>query len=535
MAQTYDVIVIGAGHNGLVCGGYLARAGLKVKVLERRSVIGGAAVTEEIHPGYKASIFSYLMSLLHPRIINDLELRKHGLEVLPCSDMFSPLEGDDYIVFSDDTAKTQGQFGRFSNHDAAIYPEFDRYLNESAAIVRKLLWETPPDPSRRDWKTFKEMAGLLWRNRKIGDKVFRIVDLMTMSADDYLRRWFEDTHIRAVLAYYASIGTFAGPRTPGSAYVIMHHIMGEHEGAGGWGFIRGGMGAITRAIESYGKTQGMDVEANSPIAEIKVRGGRAVGVVTEDGREYEAKTVVSNASAKALFLQMLDPAHLTDELLRDVRDYRTFSTAFKMNVACDRPPQYKGLPKALADGALGDFDYPTYVHIGPTIEYLEAAYDDAKWGRYSARPFITPVSPSVVDDSLAPPGKHVMNFFGGHAPYKLDGADWADEKENFRKTVLETIEEFAPGFSNDITHAQLLVPEDIEEIVNLPQGHIFQGELSPEQLFFKRPVPHYADYRTPLGGLYQCGSSCHPGGGVSGIPGHNAAREILKDLKRKPL
>ena len=532
MAEPLDVIVIGAGHNGLVCGSYLARAGLKVKVLERRPLIGGAAVTEEIHPGYRASVFSYLMSLLHPRIIADLELRKHGLEVLPCSDMFSPLEDGDYIVFSDDMAKTQGQFGRFSNRDAAVYPEFDRYMNESAAIVRSLLWETPPDPSKRDWKTFKEMAGLLWRHRKIGDKVFRIVDLMTMSADDYLKRWFEDTRIRAVLAYYASIGTFAGPRTPGSAYVIMHHIMGEHEGAGGWGFVRGGMGAITRAIESYGKAFGMDVETDSPIAEITVRDGRAVGVVTEDGRAYAAKTVVSNASAKALFLQMLDPGHLPDDLLRDVRDYRTFSTAFKMNVACERPPQYKGLPKALADGALGGFDYPTYVHIGPTIEYLEKAYDDAKWGRHSARPFITPVSPSIVDDSLAPAGKHVMNLFGGHAPYELEGASWADERGNFEKTVLETIEEFAPGFSNDVIHAQLLLPEDIEEIVNLPQGHIFQGELSPEQLFFKRPVPHYADYRTPVRGLYQCGSSCHPGGGVSGIPGHNAAREILKDLRR---
>jgi len=248
--QMHDAIIIGGGHNGLVCGAYLAKAGLKVKVLERRHIVGGAAVTEEFSPGFRGSIFSYLMSLLHPRVIRDLDLERHGLEILPCSDMFSPLDGGDYIVFSDDLAKTQRQFARFNRHDADNYAAFDAYIGEAAAIVRKLLFETPPDPSKRDWKTFKDIASLAWRYRKIGDRMFRIVDLMTMSADDFLRQWFDDSRIRAVLAYYASIGTFAGPKSPGSAYVIMHHIMGEHEGAGGWGFIKGGMGAITQAPSS---------------------------------------------------------------------------------------------------------------------------------------------------------------------------------------------------------------------------------------------------------------------------------------------
>jgi phytoene dehydrogenase-like protein len=532
-AKRYDAIIIGAGHNGLVCANYLARSGLKVLVLERRKVLGGAAVTEEIAPGFRASIFSYLMSLLHPRIIRDFELKQHGLEVLPCSDMVSPVSNDDYIVFSDDMAKTQASFAKFSKEDAAIYPEFDRYLQEAAQIVRKLLWETPVDPARRDWRGFRDTASLLWRHRKIGRKMYRVADMLSMSAYDFLREWFEDDRVMAVLAYYASIGTFAGPKTPGSAYVIMHHIMGEHEGAGGWGFIKGGMGAITQALASYGRTIGVDHVTEAEIKEVRLTGDRATAVTTTKGDTYSARIIVSNASAKTLYLDMIGEAHLPAEVLREIRGYRSFSTAFKMNIACERPPQYRILDKVRADGALGNFSYPTYMHIAPDIDYLERAYDDAKYGWYSSRPFLTAVVPTIVDDSLAPPGKHVVNLFGGHAPYTLKGGDWATEKENFRKTVFDTIEEYAPGFSNDVIEAQLLVAPDIERIVALPQGHIFHGELSTDQLFFQRPVSGYADYRTPFRGLYICGSSMHPGGGVSGIPGHNAAREILRDVKAR--
>lgn len=532
--KTYDAIIIGGGHNGLVCAGYLAKAGMKVAVLERRGVVGGAAVTEEIAPGFRASIFSYLMSLLHPRIIRDFDLGKHGLVVLPCSDMVSPVDGDDYISFSADIKKTQASFAKFSKHDAEIYPEFDRYLTEAADIVRKLLWETPVDPSKRDWKSMKELASLAWRYRKVGRKMYRIVDMLTMSAYDFLREWFEDDRVMAVLAYYASIGTFAGPKTPGSAYVIMHHVMGEHEGAGGWGFIRGGMGTITQALSAAVQGLGVDIVTNADIREVKVAGGAVTAVVTATGEVYAAKTIAANVNSKVLYLDLLPKGSLPDEVTREIKNYRTFSTAFKMNIACERPPQYKILDRVRRDGAIGDFSYPTYMHIAPDIAYLEKAYDDAKNGWFSARPFITPVCPTIVDDSLAPPGKHVVNLFGGHAPYALKGGDWATEKENFRKTVLDTIDEYAPGFSSDIIEAQLLVPPDIERIVGLSQGHIFHGELSPDQLFFQRPVSSYSDYRTPLKGLYVCGSSVHPGGGVSGIPGHNAAREILKDLKRKP-
>ena len=533
VGKSYDAIIIGAGHNGLVCANYLAKAGQKVLVLERRDVVGGAAVTEEIAPGFRASIFSYLMSLLHPRIIRELELKRHGLEVLPCSDMVSPLDGEDYILFSDNVAKSQASFARFSKHDAEIYPEFDRYLSEAANIVRKLLWETPVDPTKRDWRTFKDGASLLWRHRKIGRKMYRIVDMLTMSAYDFLREWFDDERVMAVLAYYASIGTFAGPKSPGSAYVIMHHIMGEHEGAGGWGFIKGGMGSITQALASSAREKGVDIVTGAPIKEVRVQGGRATAVTTTTGGTYSAKTIISNASAKVLYLDLVGEEHLPEEVLREIRGYRTFSTAFKMNIACERPPQYRMLDRLRQDGTLGNFDYPTYMHIAPDIDYLERAYDDAKHGWYSSRPFITPVVPTMVDTTLAPEGKHVVNLFGGHAPYTLKGGDWANEKENFRKTVFDTIEEYAPGFRNDVIEAQLLVAPDIENIVSLPQGHIFHGELSTDQLFFQRPVSGYADYRTPVKGLYICGSSMHPGGGVSGIPGFNAAREVMRDIRAR--
>ena len=529
----YDAIVIGAGHNGLVCANTLARAGLKVLVLERRDVVGGAAVTEEITPGFRSSTFSYLMSLLHPRIIGEFDLKRHGLTVLPCSDMVSPVDRDDYILFSDNTAKTQASFAKFSAHDAKIYPEFDRYLTEAAQIVRKLLFETPVDPARPGWRSFKDAASLLWRYRKVGRKLYRIADMLSMSAYDFLREWFEDDRVMAVLAYYASIGTFAGPKTPGSAYVIMHHIMGEHEGAGGWGFIQGGMGAITAALAASAREKGVDIVTGAAIKEVRINGGVATAVTTAAGDTYEARVIISNANAKVLYLDLVGEQHLPAEVVREVRGYRTFSTAFKMNIACERPPQYRILDRVRREGGLGNFSYPTYMHIAPDIDYLERAYDDAKYGWYSKRPFLTPVVPTIVDPTLAPAGKHVVNLFGGHAPYTLKGGDWATERDNFRDTVFDTIEEHAPGFRDDVIATQLLVAPDIERIVNMPQGHIFHGELSPDQLFFQRPVSGFADYRTPIRGLYICGASMHPGGGVSGIPGYNAGREILKDIKRK--
>jgi phytoene dehydrogenase-like protein len=452
---------------------------------------------------------------------------------MPCSDMLSPLDDGDYIVFSDKVERTQASFARFNKADAEIYPEFDRFLNETANIFRNLLWETPFDPTKRDWKTFKQAAGFALRNRRHAGKLFQIADMLTMSAYDFLSEWFEDERIKAVLAYYASIGTFAGPKTPGSAYVIMHHIMGENAGAGGWGFIKGGMGSITLALAASAREKGAEILVDTPIREVRVTNGRATGVATDNGREFSAPVVISNADAKTLFLKMVGETHLPVEFVRELRNYRTFSTAFKMNVAAMRPPRYRCLDKALKDGALGGWTYPTYVHLAPDIDYLERAYDDAKHGWYSSAPFITPVVPTIVDDTLAPKGKHVVNLFGGHAPYELRNGDWSKEKPRFQKIVIDTMDRFAPGFSLDIIDAQLLLAPDIERIIGLPQGHIFQGELALDQLFFQRPAPHWADYRTPIRGLYLCGASTHPGGGVSGIPGYNAAREILKDARRK--
>ena len=526
MPDKYDAIIVGGGHNGLTCGAYLARAGLRTVVLERRHVIGGAAVTEEIVPGFKFSVFSYLMSLLHPKVIADLELVKHGFEVLPASDMFGPLPGGDHILFSDSMEKTQRSFARFSRKDAEVYPEFDRYLMESVRILRKILLETPPDPSCRDWKSFKQTAGFLWKYRRIRGKMFRLIDLFTMSADDYLSAWFESSHVKAVLAYYCGIGTFVGPKSPGSAYVVTHHLMGEHAGAGGWGFIRGGMGTITQAIGAYGRSKGLEIRTNTEVIAIDTTGGRATGVTLADGTRVEAPIVASNVSAKLTFLKFLPRTELPAEFVRDIERYRTYSTAFKINIACERLPAYTAF-----DPATCGFAYPTYTHIGPTIEYLERAFDDAKSGEWSRDPFVTVVTPSFVDDTLAPPGKHVVHLFGGHAPYTLREGDWAARKDDFAKNVLRVVDDHAPGFSSGIIDMQVLTPPDIEAIIGSPHGHIFHGELQIDQLFFARPAPHYADYRSPIAGLYQCGSSAHPGGGVGGVVGHNAAREILKDRR----
>ncbi|MBA2525485.1 MAG: NAD(P)/FAD-dependent oxidoreductase [Pyrinomonadaceae bacterium] len=527
MPDRYDAIILGGGHNGLTCGAYLARAGLRTVVLERRPVIGGAAVTEEIIPGFRFSVFSYLMSLLHPKVIADFELRDHGFEVLPATDMFGPIPGGDHIVFSDSVEKTQKSFARFSRKDAEIYPEFDRYLMESVVILRKVLLETPPDPSCRDWKAFKQTAAFLWKYRRIRGKLYRLIDLFTMSADDYLSEWFESTHVKAVLAYYCGIGTFVGPKSPGSAYVVTHHLMGEHAGAGGWGFIRGGMGTITQAIAAYGRSKGLEIRTNADVIGIDTVEGKATGVTLADGSRIEAPVVASNVSAKLTFLKFLPRAALPAEFVRDVESYRTYSTAFKINIACDRLPAFTSF-----DAAACGFAYPTYTHIGPTIEYLERAYEDAKGGDWSRDPFVTVVTPSYVDNTISPPGKHVVHLFGGHAPYTLREGDWATRRADFAKNVLRVVDEHAPGFSDGIIGMQVLTPPDIEAIIGSPHGHIFHGELQVDQLFFARPAPHYADYRSPIRGLYQCGASAHPGGGVGGVVGHNAAREILKDLRR---
>ena len=519
----YDAIIVGAGHNGLTCGAYLAGAGLKTLVLERRDVIGGAAVTEEFSPGFRASTFSYIMGHVNPKVIADLELEKFGLEHLKVKEVISPLYDDDFIVFTSDLEHNLAQIARFSRKDARTYPAFFEHMSNSIRVMRRLLLETPTDPTDRSWHSFKNSAGMLWRYRKIGDEMYRIIDAMTMSAYDYVSQWFESDVVKAVLCYWATIGCNVGPKSPGTAFNILFHLVGEN----GMGFCRGGMGMISQSLADSGRRHGMEIITGAPVSEILIENGRAAGVVTEDGREYRGKLVSCNVSASLTFGRLVQEKHLPESFMREIKQFRNKGSAFKINLAVDRAPQYKGF-----DPAVAGVDYPAYAHIGPTTDYLERAADDAKYGWYSAKPFISPIVPSMIDDSLAPEGKHVVTLYGGHAPYELKDASWGDERDNFVRNVMNVMDEFAPGFSSDILDMQVLLPPDIERILGIPGGHELHGEVSLDQLFFMRPVPKYADYRSPITGLYQCGASTHPGGAVSCVPGHNAAREILKDWKK---
>ena len=526
--STYDVIIVGGGHNGLVCGAYLAKAGKKVLVLERNKHVGGAAVTREIIPGFRASTFSYLMSLLHPKIIRELELERRGLRVLPAADMFTPLPGGDHLLFTGDDARNVKEFARFSQHDARRYPAFKAYLDRIAAAARNLMLQTPIDPQDNSLRGMANLTAFVWENRKLVKEFYGLYDILTMSAYDFLSEWFESDVVKGVYAYYSGIGSFQGPKTPGSAYILLHHLMGEHEGAGGWGFIEGGMGKISETIAAAGTEYGMHILTEAGVEHIEVRAGRASSVVCSDGREFHGRVIASNVSAKLLFTKMMNGAELPEDFRWNVETFRTESAAAKLNIACERLPRFTAFdPKTCG------FDYPSYTHVAPDVEYLEAAYADAKQGWYSRKPFVTVTAPTTVDKTLAPPGKHVINLFCGHAPYTLrGGASWEDHRQKFADQVLDALEEYAPGFREDIIAMQVLVPPDIEREIGSPNGHIFHGELSVDQLFFKRPAPHYADYRTPIRGLYLCGSTTHPGGGVSGISGHNAAREIQKDWRR---
>ncbi len=524
MQTSYDAIIIGAGHNGLTCGAYLARAGLQTLVLERRHVIGGAAVTEEIHPGFRASRFSYIMGHLHPKVMDELELGRFGLEHLKVPDVIYPLYGDDCITFTSDQKRNLEQIARFSKRDAAVYPVFFAAMTEAIRIMRELLLQTPIDPAKRNWSTAKEGLRLLWRHRKIGNQFYQLMDALTMSAYDYVADWFESDVVRATLCYWATIGADSSPRSGGSAYTILFHLVGEN----GMGFARGGMGAISQAIARSGQQYGMEVKTDSPVAEIIIRNGRAEGVRLENGDEYRSRLVASNVAAHITFGDFVEQDELPSKFKEDLSRFRAKGSAFKINLAVDRPPRYRGF-----DPVVAGVELPSYAHIGPTTDYLERAFDDAKYGGYSKQPFVSSITPSLIDDSLAPPGKHVVTLCGGQAPYELKDASWEDEKDKFVQIVLNTMDEFAPGFSDSIIAMDASLPPDIERILNMPGGHQLHGDCSVDQLFMMRPVPGYADYRSPIRHLYQCGASTHPGGAVSAVPGHNAAREILKDWKRR--
>jgi phytoene dehydrogenase-like protein len=523
----YDVIVIGGGHNGLTNAAYLARAGKKVLVLERRHVLGGAAVTEEVFPGFKFSVCSYVVSLLRPEIIRDLDLPRHGLEILPLDGTFTPMPDGDYLWRVNDHGKTRREIARHSKLDAEAYEEFGKAMLAMCRFVKPILNMVPPDPATVNPR---ELMKLLFLGRRFRDlpseDKYNQVQLMTMSAIDFLDQWFETDVLKATMSASGIIGTFLGVRSPGTAYVLLHHYMGEIDGAfRSWGFSRGGTGSISNAIADAAREAGAEIRTQAAIAKIIVNNGRASGVVLQNGDELYANIVSSSVDPRLTFIKFIEDGKLPDEFLEEVRRYKFRGSSGKVNLALDALPDFKCLPGPGAHlrGAIS---------VSPSVDYMERAYDDAKYGNYSRRPYIDMVIPTLTDPSVAPPGKHVMSCFVQYAPYKLrPGLNWDDQREAFGNNVIDTISEHAPNIKNIILHKQVLTPLDLERDFGLSEGNIFQGELSLEQLFFLRPVPGWAQFRTPINNLYMCGSAAHPGGGIMGAPGRLAALEILKDLK----
>ncbi len=526
-ARRYDVIVVGGGHNGLVNAAYLARAGRRVLVLERRHVLGGAAVTEEVYPGFQYSVCSYVVSLLRPEIIRDLELASYGLEILPLESTFTPMANGDYLVRWADHDQTRRELYRHSPRDAEAYDLFGRLMYKMAFAVKPILQMVPPDPtsfSPRDLlglsRLGKHFAGLE------REEFAALYKLMTMSAADYLDEWFETEVLKSTMSASGIIGTFLGPRSPGTAYVLLHHYMGEIDGAfRAWGFARGGTGSVSMAIARAAESHGVEIRTEAPVERILAEGGRATGVVLENGDEIRAPVVVSALDPKLTFLKLVDSADLPEDFMSALRRFKIRGSSGKVNLALDGLPDFRSLPGVGPHlrGAMS---------ISPSIDYLERAYDDAKYGEFSRQPYMDIVIPSMIDPAMAPPGKHVMSIFVQYAPYALNGG-WNDaRREEFGDTVIDTLAEHAPNIRDIILHRQVLTPADMETEFGLTEGNIFHGELSLHQLFFLRPTPAWADYRSPIRGLYQCGSGTHPGGGITGAPGRLAAQAILRDRNR---
>jgi len=525
-SHQYDAIVIGGGHNGLVNAAYLARAGKKVLVLERRHVLGGAACTEEIIPGFKFSVCSYVVSLLRPEIIRDLDLPRHGLEILPLDGTFTPMPNGDYLWRVNDHGKTVRELRRHSRVDAEAYEEFGKAMLQMCRFVKPILAMVPPDPTTLNPK---DLFKLLFLGRRFqdlsGEDRYNQVQLMTMSAIDFLDQWFETDVLKATMSASGIIGTFLGVRSPGTAYVLLHHYMGEIDGAfRAWGFARGGTGAISNAIADAAREAGVEIKTQTGVAQIIVRDGKAVGVATSAGDEYFAPITSSSVDPNMTFVKMLEPQCLSDDFRDEVTRYKYRGSSGKVNLALDALPNFTCRP---GEG----HHLRGAISVSPSVDYMERAYDDAKYGEYSRRPYIDIVIPSLTDPSLAPPGKHVMSCFVQYAPYKLREGNWDEKREAFGDNVIDSIAEYAPNLKNIIVGRQVVTPLDLEREWGLTEGNIFQGELSLEQLFFLRPVPGWAQYRTPIKNLWMCGSATHPGGGIMGAPGRLAALEILKHAK----
>ncbi len=525
-ALRYDAVVVGGGHNGLVCAAYLARAGLKTVVLERRHLVGGAAVTEEVWPGYRVSTASYVVSLLSARIVRELDLPKYGYHVYPLDPAyFAPFPDGSGFLLWDDPARAAEEIGRINAEDGRAYLEYNRELAELAELVRPLLYRRPPDPGVRSFADVVE--ALLLGSYAFGNRrsISRLVDLMTMSCADFLDRFFVDERVKGALAPGGVIGMWGGPMSPGSAYVLLHHRMGEADGvSGGWGFVRGGMGGVSEAIAASARAAGAEIRTDAEVAAIDVKDGRATGVTLADGTAFEAGFVVSGAHPKTTLLSLVDGEHLPKELVDELRGFRSRSPSAKVNLALSELPDFSAMPGK----ELGP-QHPE-IMISPTLEYLERAWDDAKYGRVSEGPMIDAVIPTTKDPTLAPEGKHIMTCFVQYVPYTLREGNWDDgAREALGDRVIDTITEYAPNFRGSVIERQVLTPYDLEQRFGLIGGNIFQGEMSLDQLFSFRPAPELAGYKTPVEGLYLCGSGTHPGGGVMGIPGLNASKVVIGD------
>ena len=527
MTAKYDAIVIGGGHNGLVNAAYLARAGLKVLVLEKRYLVGGASVTEEIYPGFKYSVFSYVVSLFRPEIIRDLNLPAHGLTILPLESTLTPLPNGDRLYRDGDHYRTYREIARFSPRDADRYEDYSRLMFLMAKAVKYILGIVPPDPTslnpfdlNRLAKVGKNYLGLR------DEELYSLVRLMTMSSADFLERWFESEPLKGTMSASGIIGTFLGPRSPGTAYILLHHYMGEIDGVfRAWGFSKGGTGGIAEAIAASARSFGVEIRTSAPVRHVILKEGNATGVVLEDGEEIPANIVVSSLDPHQTFINLVEPEGLPDGFVNAIRRYNIRGSSGKVNLALAARPEFACWPEE-------GLHLKGAISISPNVDYIEKAYDDAKYGAYSRRPYIDIVLPSMIDPGMAPPGKHVMSCFVQYAPYHLRDGTWEEKRTAFGEAVIDTLCEYIPNLKDIILDVQVLSPFDIEQSIGLTEGNIFQGELSLWQLFFLRPAAGFASYRTPLGKYYHCGSGTHPGGGISGAPGRLAALEILKDMRR---
>ncbi|KGM30472.1 phytoene desaturase family protein [Inquilinus limosus] len=527
---TWDVIVVGAGHNGLVAAGYLARAGLEVLVVEKNDWVGGAAVSRSLYPGILYSNCSYVCSLLRPEIMRDLELPRHGLQVIPYEGgaVFTR-DGDALATYRQHDAHRR-EIQRFSLRDAEAYDRYSADVTRQCRFIRPLLLRTPPDPASLRPRDLQEM---LYLGRKFHGltetEMADTIRFWTMSIAEFLDEYFESEVVKASFALSGIIGTALGPCSPGSAYVLLHHYMGDVDGAtGAWGFARGGMGAITQAMAGSLRAAKGEIRTGAAVERILVENGKAAGVVLASGEEIRARQVVSNLDVKRTFLTLVPETALPAPFVKRVRNFKIRGSSGKVNIALDALPRFPALPEG-SPCLRGD------MHFTDSVERMERGYDDWKAGRWSADPFLDMMIPTTLDPTMAPPGKHFMSCFVQYCPPKVEGRDWTDaDRDAFGKAVIDQIAEYSPGFRDLILHAEIRTPRELEAEVGLTEGNIFQGELTFDQILFNRPVPGYAQYRSPVAGLYMCGSSTHPGGGVMGAPGRNAAAEILRDLKRRP-